>query len=238
MNGQGIDGGTFVADAISTWFPVLSVALMILFAVLAARKSTWSWLAAGVSGIAMMVPSFVAGPGVVTFGLWPLTLPTLLVPLLGWWNWNRISSADTAEKIPVRHASGKHYLIAGALLIIPGLFSVGALVPQDALIGLSVGQAALAILGLFIPGALFVALLGFAFGLVESWWLLLLDSAWYLVPAVLGFNAVNPLDVSVTAHVAMAVLHAGIIVAAIFGYRFWNTSTGASQQTARLQGNL
>lgn len=227
MNGPGNDGGTLLADVLSTWLPVLSVALMILFAVLAARRTTWCWLPAGLSMLVTMVPFLAMGPGIAAFGLSPLAFLSLLVPLLGWWNWNR-SSLHTAEKLPVRRANGKHYLIAGVILVVPALFSVASLAAPGALIELPAGQAVLAVLGLLMPGMLFVALLGLAFGLVESWWPLVLDSAWYLLPAVLGLNEIDPLDVSVAAHVATAVLHAGVIVAAVPGYRAWKSRTGIS----------
>ncbi|WP_026817982.1 nicotinamide mononucleotide transporter [Arthrobacter castelli] len=231
MNGLGNDGGTQLVDLASTWLPVLSVALLIVFAALAARRSTWAWLAAGLSVLVTMVPFLVAGPGMAAFGLSPLAFLTLLVPLLGWWIWHRAGTEHTAGALPVRHATGKHYLIAAVILVVPALFSVVSLAPQGALAELSAGQAALAVLGQFMRGMLFVALLGLAFGLVESWWLLVLDSAWYLLPAVLGLNTIDPLNVSVAAHVAMAVLHAGVIIAAVLGYRAWNSRTGTSSMS-------
>ncbi|GAB3246791.1 nicotinamide mononucleotide transporter [Arthrobacter pigmenti] len=238
MEGLMDDGGTSLMNVLSTWLPVLSVALMLLFAVLAARRSMWSWAAAGSSVLVLMGPYLVTGPGPAAFGLSPLAFLTLLVPLLGWWNWHRSRTRQSAGKVAVRRARGKHYLIAGAILLIPALFSVVTLYSQGSFVELSPPQLALAGLGQLMRGLLFVALLGLALGLIEGWWLLLLDSAWYLVPAVLDLNAIAPPGVSVAAHTTMAVLHAGVIVAAVLGYRNWKPRVGASPQTAHLQGNL
>lgn len=238
MGGPLDDGGTSVVGVLSTWLPVLSVALLILFAALAARRSMWSWAAAGLSVLLLMGPYLVTGPGMAAFGLSPLAFLTLLVPLLGWWNWSRVRAVHAAAKIPVRRSSGRHYLIAGAILLIPAVLSFVTLYSQGAFVQLSPPQFVLAALQQLMRGMLFVAMLGLAFRLVESWWLLLLDSAWYLVPALLDLNAVAPPGVSVTAHVTMAVLHAGIIIAAVLGYRAWKPAIGISQQPARLHGSL
>lgn len=239
------DGGTSLANSISTWVPVLSVALMIIFAVLAARRSAWCWLAAGLSGLATIVPYFAIGPGPLTFGLWPLTLLTLLVPLLGWWIWSRLNSRPGAEKIPVRHAGRKDYLIAAVILAIPALIWIPTFLSQASLTTASAGQIALTTLGLFMSGGLLVALLGFAWGRMESWWLLLADSAWYLVgsaaylvPALLGVNDVVPPGVSLTARAALAAAHVGIIVAAVLGYRSWKRGVSTTPRAVPLQGNL
>lgn len=197
-------------------------------------QTDWSWLAAGLSGLATIIPHLFTNPGFVTFELWPLTLPTLLVPVLGWWNWNRLNNRHIPEGLPVRHAAGKDYLIGGIVLVIPGLISITGLLSQAALPGVNVGQLALAVVGLFMPGIFLLALLGLAFGVMESWWLLLLHSAWYLVPAVLDLNTVAPPGFSVAAYTATAVLHAGIIIAAVLGYRNWNSHVSASQSVPRL----
>lgn len=98
---------------------------------------------------------------------------------------------------------------------------------------------------LAMSGVLLVALLGFAWGRMESWWLLLADSAWYLVgsatylvPALLGMDNVLPPDVSLTARAALAIAHVGIIVAAVLGYRSWKRGVSTTPQPVPLQGNL
>lgn len=111
----------------------VSTALLVLFAMLAARQLSWSWAVAELSLIVALVPRLFAGPGLSVVELFPLTFVTLLVPVLGWWNWRRSIVNPESTGIRVQRAGLRIYLIAAAILLAAGLVAWVPLIVDGAL---------------------------------------------------------------------------------------------------------
>lgn len=217
--------GTLLLNPVWSWVSSVSTALMVLFAILAARRLSWAWAVAELSLIVAIIPHLFSGAGLSALTLSPLTLVTLLIPVVGWWNWRRSTAEPESTGIRLQRAGLRTYLIAAAILLAAGLVVWAPYIVGGVLSDIPVAQLPGAALSFLTVGLTVVTLLGFAFGVLESWWLLLIESALFLLYALLGLGRTAEVDAlqGLGAPLIMVILHVAIAVFAVRGYRAWRT---------------
>lgn len=232
--------GTLLLSPTWSWASPVSIALMLLFAMLAARRLTWSWAIAELSLIVAIAPQLFTVPGLSLLQLPPLTLVTLLVPVFGWWHWRRSTGDPESPGLRLQRASRRTYLIAAAILLAATLVVWMPFIVDGGLSIVPAAQLPVTIVSIFTVGLMIVTLLGFAFGILESWWLLLIESALYLFSALLSLGATAEVDElqGLGTPLIMVILHAAIIVFAVRGYRAWRAALASIPRAPALYNGL
>lgn len=213
---------------------------MVLFALLAVRRLSWTWAIAELSLIVAIAPLLFAGPGAGVLTLSPLTIVTLLVPIFGWWHWRRSDVDPESTGVRVQRAGSRTYLSAAAVVLASGLLVWLPFIIGGALSTIPAGQLAVAALSFLTTGLTIVTFLGFALGFLESWWLLLAESALYLFSALIGLGRTTTVDAlqGLGTPLIMVILHAALVVFAVRGYRTWRTALASQRAPAPYKGLL
>ncbi|MHA7173317.1 nicotinamide mononucleotide transporter [Arthrobacter monumenti] len=163
-----------------------------------------------------------------------------MVPVLGWWKWRRNGRGRESGSIPVQRADRRSYIIGATILVGAGLTVALPMAIQGALSPVPSMQLPLVLISFLTAGLQLVTLLGFAFGVVESWWLLLANSALYLANFALnmGSTMAGIPQLGSGPPVIMLILHGAIIFFAVKGYRTWRTALASQRVPAPYDGLL